>query len=75
MIDELYDATIVNPAIEGSFFLWRICDAKGVDGAVNGVAQVVGWLSNQARAYQSGFVRNYALFMVIGFISFLIIVF
>lgn len=75
MVDELYDATIVNPAIEGSFFLWKTCDAQGVDGAVNGVAQTLGWLSNQARAYQSGFVRNYALFMVVGFISFLIIVF
>ncbi|MBI4389170.1 MAG: NADH-quinone oxidoreductase subunit L, partial [Nitrospinae bacterium] len=74
-VDEFYDATIVNPAIEGSFFLWKTCDAQGVDGAVNGVAKTIAWFSDQARAFQSGFVRNYALFMVVGFIGFLIVVF
>ena len=73
-VDELYDDIVVNPIMEGSNILWKECDAKGVDGAVNGVANTLGWLSNKARALQSGFVRNYALFMVIGFILFLIII-
>ena len=47
-------------------------DDKGIDGAVNGTALALGWLSRLARTFQSGFVRNYALFMVIGFISLLI---
>ena len=43
------------------------------EGAVNGTAKTMGWLSNLARSFQSGFVRNYALFMVVGFIGLLII--
>ena len=54
--------------------LWKQGDARGVDGAVNGVAHVIGWFSKQAREYQSGFVRNYAMFMVVGFIFLLIII-
>ncbi len=75
MVDEIYDETIVKPMVKGSFFLWKECDAKGVDGVANGIAQVIGWCSKQARVYQSGFVRNYALFIVIGFTSLLIIAF
>ncbi|MFQ5451749.1 MAG: NADH-quinone oxidoreductase subunit L [Nitrospinaceae bacterium] len=74
-IDEVYDGTIVEPTIEGSRLLWKKCDAQGVDGAVNGVAHVVAWFSNQARVFQSGFVRNYALFIVIGFAGLLLIMF
>ena len=73
MVDELYDETIVKPTVEGSFLLWKKADAQGIDGAVNGVAKVIGWLSKQAQVFQSGFVRNYALFIVVGFIGLLII--
>jgi len=72
-VDEFYDDYFVNPTVEGSNLLWKECDAKGIDGAVNGTAKTLGWLSNLARSFQSGFVRNYALFMVVGFIGLLII--
>jgi NADH-quinone oxidoreductase subunit L len=42
---------------------------------VNGAAKIIGWFSRQAQAFQSGFVRNYALFMVVGFISLLLVMF
>jgi len=71
-VDELYDDYIVNPTVEGSRLLWKECDAKGIDGAVNGIAKILGWISKQALNFQSGFVRNYALFMVVGFIGLLI---
>ncbi len=74
-VDEVYDATFVKPTVEGSYILWRQADAKGIDGTVNGVAKIIGWFSQQARVFQSGFVRNYALFMVMGFIFFLIVAF
>jgi NADH-quinone oxidoreductase subunit L len=74
-VDELYDAAFVNPTVEGSVFLWKECDARGIDGGVNGVASVIGWFSRQAREFQSGFVRNYALFIVIGFIGLLLVAF
>jgi NADH-quinone oxidoreductase subunit L len=67
-VDELYDDTIVKPIVEGSEILWKEVDAKGVDGAVNGVAHSLGWLGKRASIIQSGFVRNYALFMVLGFL-------
>ena len=73
-IDELYDSTFVQPTVQGSFFLWKECDAKAIDGSVNGVAKTLGMFSRYAQVFQSGFVRNYALFMVVGFIALLLII-
>ena len=73
-VDELYDAAFVQPTVEGSKLLWKECDAKAIDGTVIGTAKLIGWLSKYARAFQSGFVRNYALFIAVGFISLLLIV-
>ncbi|MBA2773537.1 MAG: NADH-quinone oxidoreductase subunit L [Nocardioidaceae bacterium] len=41
-------------------------DNRGVDGAVNGLAAVVGGTSGRVRRWQSGFVRSYALSMLGG---------
>ena len=41
-------------------------DNRGVDGAVNGVAALVGGTSGRIRRWQSGFVRSYALSMLGG---------
>jgi NADH-quinone oxidoreductase subunit L len=73
LVDELYDETIVKPTVEGSKLLWKQCDARGIDGVVNGVARIIGWFSDRGKAFQSGFVRNYALFIVVGFIALLLI--
>jgi NADH-quinone oxidoreductase subunit L len=75
LVDEIYDETIVKPIVEGSQILWEKADAEGIDGTVNGVAKVIGWCSKQAKVFQSGFVRNYALFIAIGFVGLLIIAF
>jgi NADH-quinone oxidoreductase subunit L len=72
-VDEIYDETVVKPIIKGSDLLWKQADMRGVDGAVNGVAQTIGFLGKIARSFQSGFVRNYALIMVVGFICLVII--
>ncbi|MDC0205889.1 NADH-quinone oxidoreductase subunit L [Nitrospinae bacterium] len=74
-VDELYDETFVKPTVEASNLLWKECDAKAIDGSVIGTAKIIGWLSKQAQAFQSGFVRNYALFIAVGFISLLLIMF
>jgi NADH-quinone oxidoreductase subunit L len=74
-VDELYDATVVKPTVVGSFFLWKTADQKGIDGGVNAIANIIGWFSVKARVFQSGFVRNYALFMVMGFLVLLILMF
>jgi NADH-quinone oxidoreductase subunit L len=41
-------------------------DAKGIDGAVNGLAAGLGGLSGRWRHWQNGFVRSYALSMFAG---------
>jgi NADH-quinone oxidoreductase subunit L len=74
-VDELYDEAFVKPTVEASHLLWKEVDAKAIDGTVIGTAKSVGWLSKQAQAFQSGFVRNYALFIAVGFISLLLIMF
>jgi NADH-quinone oxidoreductase subunit L len=38
-------------------------DAKGLDGAVNSIAALVGGVSGRARKLQNGYVRSYALSM------------
>jgi NADH-quinone oxidoreductase subunit L len=41
-------------------------DSRGVDGLVNGLAATIGGSSGRLRRVQSGFVRSYALSMLIG---------
>jgi NADH-quinone oxidoreductase subunit L len=74
-VDELYDEAFVKPTVEASHLLWKEVDAKAIDGTVIGTAKSIGWLSKQAQSFQSGFVRNYALFIAVGFISLLLIMF
>jgi NADH-quinone oxidoreductase subunit L len=44
-------------------------DGKGVDGAVGGLAALVGGLSARMRRLQNGFVRSYALTMLAGVVA------
>lgn len=74
-VDELYDATVVNPVITGSrSLLWRVMDQGVIDGAVNGVgteAQLAGgWL----KLLQSGSIRSYATWVVLGAVCLLILI-
>ncbi len=41
-------------------------DGRGVDGAVNGTAALIGGTSGRLRRVQTGFVRSYALSMLLG---------
>jgi NADH-quinone oxidoreductase subunit L len=41
-------------------------DNRWIDGAVNGLAALIGGTSGRARRWQTGFVRSYALSMFIG---------
>lgn len=66
MFDELYEGLIVHPLYMISVYLWRIVDAGIIDGAVNGVAGVVGFTSGRLRRVQTGFVANYALAIALG---------
>jgi NADH-quinone oxidoreductase subunit L len=66
-VDELYDATVVQPIkIASEDGLWRGMDARVVDGAVNGTGQVVGGVSAVIRLFQNGSVKTYASFLFLG---------
>ena len=65
-IDELYDFVFVNPCKKIGTFLWRVVDARLVDGVVNGCAWVVKGIGTGLRYTQSGYLYNYAMAMVVG---------
>src|SRR5262249_1795531 len=46
--------------------LWRTIDVGLIDGIVNGAAGLVGGVSKVGRRLQTGYVRNYALGMLLG---------
>jgi NADH-quinone oxidoreductase subunit L len=65
-VDEIYDMAVVEPIKDSSTFLWQGVDVQVVDGAVNGSASVVSWLSAHIRKLETGFLQNYALAIVLG---------
>jgi len=66
-VDEIYDTVIVQPIrILSEEGLWKRVDVRGIDGAVNGVAETVGGLGNLLRRLQTGSVRAYAASLFAG---------
>jgi NADH-quinone oxidoreductase subunit L len=66
-VDELYDATVVTPVVDGSRqLLWRGGDVKVIDGAVNGAGKAAQGVGSLLRLAQSGYIRNYAAWVVVG---------
>ena len=65
-VDELYARIIVNPLLSLALWCWRFFDAKIIDGAANGSAFITGRVSAIIRKLQTGYVRNYALSLVLG---------
>jgi NADH-quinone oxidoreductase subunit L len=65
-VDEIYDMAVVEPIKESSNFLWKGVDVQVIDGAVNGSAGLVDYLSAHFRKLETGFLQNYALAIVLG---------
>ena len=66
-VDEIYDAAIVQPIrITSESGLWKVVDARIIDGAVNGAAETVGGASDLLRRIQTGSVRAYAASLFLG---------
>jgi NADH-quinone oxidoreductase subunit L len=65
--DDFYDATIGRPLTEMAVFDDTVVEPKVIDGAVTGVAVLIRNSAEGLRKIQSGFVRQYALAMVLGF--------
>jgi NADH-quinone oxidoreductase subunit L len=66
-VDEIYDAVIVNPLVEGSnTVLWKGADAGLIDGTVNGVGYAARRVGSVLRLLQSGNIRSYATWVLFG---------
>ena len=66
-VDELYDATVINPINAGSREgLWKLFDLKVIDGLVNGLGRAVADVGGFVRYMQIGFVRSYAAIILLG---------
>ena len=67
--DEIYEFILVKPTKKIGDFLWRIIDVKFVDGVPNGAAIFCKIMSGKISKLQSGYIFNYALWMILGVIA------
>ena len=66
-VDELYDATVVQPIKQASTnVLWKVIDVHVIDGAVNGAGHLASMLGGTLRYLQSGLARSYVAVLVLG---------
>jgi NADH-quinone oxidoreductase subunit L len=71
-VDELYGAIIIRPYVALSRVFWQVIDSQIIDGAVNGVGELVRWSGGRVRRLQTGNVQVYALAMLVGAICVII---
>jgi NADH-quinone oxidoreductase subunit L len=66
-VDEIYDATIINPIKVGSREgLWKTFDIGVIDGFLHSLGEVVTETGKAVRHLQAGFVRGYAAIILFG---------
>jgi NADH-quinone oxidoreductase subunit L len=75
-VDELYAAVVVKPLVWLSTnVLWKVADVATIDGAVNGIAGGTTAIGDGVRHTQSGNVRSYAVWVVVGAIVIVAVIF
>jgi NADH-quinone oxidoreductase subunit L len=66
-VDELYDAAVVKPVVDGSrVLLWKGVDVGVIDGMANGIASRARDVGGVLRLLQSGNIRSYAAWVLFG---------
>jgi len=66
-VDEIYDAAVVTPLVSGSReVLWKAVDATVIDGTVNGIAHRARGMGGVLKLLQSGNIRSYATWVLLG---------
>jgi NADH-quinone oxidoreductase subunit L len=68
-VDEAYTEVIVKPLRMLGSTLADTVEQRSIDGAVNGIAHLVGLAGEGLRRVQTGLVRNYALAMLVGVVG------
>jgi NADH-quinone oxidoreductase subunit L len=75
-VDELYAAVVVRPLLWISTnVLWKTADVAVIDGAVNGIANETTALGDGVRQTQSGNTRSYAVWVVVGALVVIAVIF
>jgi NADH-quinone oxidoreductase subunit L len=75
-VDEFYHAVVVAPLIWLSRnVLWKVVDVGIIDGTVNGIASGTTATGDKVRLQQSGNVRSYAVWVLIGALVVFVIIF
>jgi NADH-quinone oxidoreductase subunit L len=75
-VDEFYNAAIVRPLMWLSTnVLWKTVDVSIIDGAVNGIAEGITVVGDGTRRTQSGNTRSYAVWVVVGAIVIVAVIF
>jgi NADH-quinone oxidoreductase subunit L len=73
LFDRIYNALVVVPLVKSSrIFLWRGVDAGVIDGMVNGIGSRSRGIGGILRLLQSGNIRSYAAWVVLGSVVVLI---
>jgi NADH-quinone oxidoreductase subunit L len=65
-VDEGLSRAVDGPVRTSATWLSEVFDTKIIDGAVNGVGWIILWCGAQFRRVQTGYVRQYALGIVLG---------
>ncbi len=75
-VDELYAALIVKPLLWVSTnVLWKAADVAGIDGTVNAIADGTTAIGDRVRRTQSGNTRSYAVWVVVGALVVIAVIF
>jgi NADH-quinone oxidoreductase subunit L len=75
-VDELYAFLVVRPLLWLSTnVFWKAADVAGIDGTVNGIAHGTTAIGDGLRHSQSGNTRSYAVWVVVGAIVLLAVIF
>jgi NADH-quinone oxidoreductase subunit L len=66
-VDEVYDAVVVRPVVGGSrLVLWKGVDVAVIDGTVNGAGRGAAGIGGILKRLQSGNIRSYAAWILVG---------
>jgi NADH-quinone oxidoreductase subunit L len=71
-VDKFYDRAVANTGTELASQMSSKIEVATIDGAVNGVPELLGLLGGWLRKAQTGFVRSYALAIALGLFGLLI---
>ncbi|MBP1648324.1 MAG: nuoL [Bacteroidetes bacterium] len=66
-VDEVYDAVVVTPTVQGSEkLLWKGIDVGIIDWCINTGAKMIGLLSKTVRVVQTGLAQSYVFVFLLG---------